>query len=115
VDFGRPYGTYWRAGARLERALMVAGERTEAEGPMMATDETLYALLRACAELSSAQALVDQQPDRTTAPRDYAMGKVVGAFRAFEGAAKALKAPQVVTIRLSPVGYLKTPPLGDCN
>lgn len=66
------------------------------------TVEIFYRLLRACAELSAAQAALDQQPDRATQPRDYAMAKVIAVFREFEADAKALKEPQAITIRLTP-------------
>ncbi len=51
--------------------------------------ETVHALLRAAAELSREQSLLDQDPERTTVPRDYAVTKVITAFRAFEAGAKA--------------------------
>jgi len=42
--------------------------------------ETVHALLRAAAELSREQSLLDQDPERTTAPRDHTMQKAVAAF-----------------------------------
>jgi len=35
-------------------------------------EEAVRAILKACAELSAAQAALDHTPDATTAPRDYA-------------------------------------------
>lgn len=64
--------------------------------------ETVHALLRAAAELSREQSLLDQDRERTTAPRDYAMQKAVAAFREFEAAAKASKLPLTIKIRLTP-------------
>src|SRR5271155_5854581 len=55
--------------------------------------ETVHALLRATAELSREQSLLDQDPERTTAPRDHATQKAVAAFREFEAGAKASKLP----------------------
>ena len=64
--------------------------------------ETVHALLRAAAELSREQSLLDQDPERTTAPRDHAMQKAVAAFREFEAGAKAARKPLAITIRLTP-------------
>ncbi len=64
--------------------------------------ETVHALLRAAAELTREQTLVDQDPERTTAPRDYAMQKAVAAFREFEAGVKASKFPLTISIRLTP-------------
>jgi hypothetical protein len=64
--------------------------------------ETVHALLRAAAELSREQSLLDQNPERTTAPRDHAMQKAVAAFREFEAGAKAARKPLAITIRLTP-------------
>jgi hypothetical protein len=64
--------------------------------------ETVHALLRAVAELSREQTLLDQDPERTTAPRDHAMQKAVAAFREFEAGAKAARKPLAITIRLTP-------------
>jgi len=64
--------------------------------------ETVHALLRAAAELSREQSLLDQDPERTTVPRDYAVTKVITAFRAFEAGAKAARKPLAITIRLTP-------------
>ena len=50
-----------------------------------------HALLRAVAELSREQTLLDQDPERTTAPRDHAMQKAVAAFREFEAGANGQK------------------------
>jgi len=64
--------------------------------------ETVHALLRAAADLSREQSLLDQDPERTTAPRDYAVTKVITAFRAFEAGAKAITGPLTIKIRLTP-------------
>ena len=64
--------------------------------------ETVHALLRAAAELSREQSLLDQDPERTTAPRDHAMQKAVAAFREFEAGAKGITGPRTISIRLTP-------------
>ena len=64
--------------------------------------ETVHALLRAAAELSREQSLLDQDPERTTAPRDHAMQKAVAAFREFEAGVKASELPSPISIRLTP-------------
>jgi len=48
-------------------------------------------ILKALAELSSAQAALDLDRERDNAPRDHAMHKAVAAFRTFEAGAKAVK------------------------
>ena len=60
--------------------------------------ETVHALLRAAAELSREQSLLDQDPERTTAPRD-AVQKAVAAFREFEAGVKASKLSLTISIR----------------
>ena len=64
--------------------------------------EAVRAILKALAELSSAQAALDLDPERDHVPRDHAMHKAVAAFRAFEAGAKAIKTPLRITISLSP-------------
>ena len=64
--------------------------------------ESVYALLRAARELSDAQAALDRDHELTTAPRDFAMTKVIEAFGAFAIGAQAAKKPLAITIRLSP-------------
>ena len=54
-------------------------------------EETVRAILKACAELSAAQAALDRTPDATTAPRDYAVTKVIEAFNRFAAGAQAAK------------------------
>jgi len=63
--------------------------------------EAVHALLRAAAELSREQSLLDQDPERIMAPRDHAMQKAVAAFREFEAGVKASKLPLTISIRLS--------------
>ena len=65
--------------------------------------ETVHALLRAAAELSREQSLLDKDRERTTAPRDHALQKTVSAFREFEAEAKAITGPLTIKIRLTPV------------
>ena len=64
--------------------------------------DSIYAILRAAGELSREQAACDQDRERTTAPRDFAAGKVVSAFREFEAGAKAIKTPVRITVTLTP-------------
>jgi hypothetical protein len=64
--------------------------------------EAVRAILKALAELSSAQATLDLDHERDHAPRDHAMHNAVAAFRAFEAGAKTLKTPLRITISLSP-------------
>ena len=64
--------------------------------------EAVRAILKALAELSSAQTTLDLDPERDHAPRDHAMHKAVAAFREFEAGAKAVKTPVRITISLSP-------------
>jgi|GEM_PF-2432345 hypothetical protein len=64
--------------------------------------DAVPAILRGLAELSAAQAALDLDPERATAPRDYAMNKTVAAFRQFEAGAKSIKGPLSITIRLTP-------------
>jgi hypothetical protein len=65
-------------------------------------EEAVRAILRACAELSAAQAICDQDREQDTAPRDYAMRKVVEAFNRFAASAKASTKPLTIKITLSP-------------
>ena len=64
--------------------------------------ETVHALLRAAAQLSHEQSLLDLDPERDHALRDYAMQKAVAAFRQFEAGVKASKLPLTISIRLTP-------------
>ena len=64
--------------------------------------EAVRAILKALAELSAAQATLDQNPEQTTAPRDHYARKAVAAFRQFEAAAKSSKIPLTISIRLTP-------------
>jgi hypothetical protein len=64
--------------------------------------EAVRSILRALAELSAAQAALDQNPEQTTAPRDHYARKAVAAFRQFEAAAKSSKRPVTISIRLTP-------------
>jgi hypothetical protein len=64
--------------------------------------EAVRAILKALAELSSAQAALDLDAERDQVPRDHAMHKAVSAFRAFEAGAKAVKTPVRITISLRP-------------
>lgn len=80
-----------------------AAQNAAVESGAMATDEigeAVYAILRAAAQLSSAQARLDTTPDLTPAERDHAAGRVVECFRRFETAAKAAPKPVAVTVRL---------------
>jgi hypothetical protein len=62
----------------------------------------MMAILKASAELSTAQAALDATPDLTTAPRDHAARKVVEAFNRFAAGAQAAKKPLTIKITLSP-------------
>jgi hypothetical protein len=64
--------------------------------------EAVRSILRALAELSAAQAALDQDPEQATAPRDHYARKAVAAFRQFEAAAKSSKSPLTISIRLTP-------------
>jgi hypothetical protein len=64
--------------------------------------EALYAVLKAAATLSAAQARLAATPDLATAERDHATQKVCDAFRRFETTARATREPLAVTIRLDP-------------
>ncbi len=64
--------------------------------------DTVHAILRAVAELSREQAALDQDRERTTAPRDHALQKTVTAFREFEAGAKRITGPLTIKIRLTP-------------
>jgi hypothetical protein len=60
----------------------------------------MMAILKASAELTTAQAALDTTPDLTTAPRDHAARKVCDAFRQFESGAKAITKPTRISITL---------------
>lgn len=62
--------------------------------------EAVYAVLRAAAQLSAAQARLDQQPDLAHAERDHAAGRVIEHFRRFEAAAKTARKPLTVRVTL---------------
>lgn len=62
--------------------------------------EAVYAILKAAGQLSNAQARLATTPDLAPAERDYAMARVVDAFRAFEIAARAARKPLTVRITL---------------
>jgi len=64
--------------------------------------ETVRRILVAVAELSREQAALDQDRERTTAPRDHALQKTVTAFREFEASAKMITGPLTIKIRLTP-------------
>jgi hypothetical protein len=64
--------------------------------------EAVRSILRALAKLSAARAALDQDPEQATAPRDHYARKAVAAFRQFEAAAKSIKNPLTISIRLSP-------------
>ena len=64
--------------------------------------EAVRSILQELAELSAAQAALDQSPEQTTAPRDYYARKAVEAFRRFEAGAKGIKSPLTISIRLTP-------------
>ena len=64
--------------------------------------ETVQALLRAAAELSREQTLLDQDPERAPAARDYVVRKLVEAFKRFEVGAQAAKKPLTIKITLKP-------------
>ena len=70
--------------------------------------EAVRTILKALAELSSAQAALDLDPERDHAPRDYAMQKAIAAFRQFETGAKSIKGPLTISIRLTPTGNALT-------
>ena len=70
--------------------------------------EAVRSILRALAELSAAQAALDQNPEQATAPRDHYARKAVAAFRQFEAAAKSSKSPLTISIRLTPTGNALT-------
>ena len=64
--------------------------------------EAVGAILRASAELSREQDLLDQDAERAPAARDYAVRKLVEAFKRFEVGAQAAKKPLTIKITLSP-------------
>ncbi len=53
------------------------------------------------AELPTAQSALDRHHELATAPRDFAVTKVIEAFNRFAASAKAAKKPLAITIRLS--------------
>ena len=65
-------------------------------------EEADRAILRACAELSAAQAAHGRDHELTTTPRDHAMTKVIEAFNRFAASAKASTKPLTIKITLSP-------------
>ena len=62
--------------------------RTATNAGMSDIEEAVRAILKACAELSAAQAALDRTPDTTTAPRDHAVTKVIEAFNRFAAGAR---------------------------
>lgn len=58
--------------------------------------------MRAAGELSRTQAVLDQDRERDTAPRDFAVQKLVSAFRDFERGAQSITHPTRVSIVLTP-------------
>ena len=76
--------------------------RTATNAGMSDIEEAVRAILKACAELSAAQAALDRTPDTTTAPRDHAVTKVIEAFNRFAAGAQAAKKPLAIKITLSP-------------
>ena len=76
--------------------------RTATNAGMSDIEEAVRAILKACAELSAAQAALDQKPDATTAPRDYAVTKVIEAFNRFAAGAQAARKPLAIKITLTP-------------
>jgi hypothetical protein len=64
-------------------------------------EEAVRAILKASAELSAAQAALDRDHELTTAPRDFAVTKVIEAFNRFAAGAQAAKKPLAITISLS--------------
>ena len=65
-------------------------------------EEAVRAILKACAELSAAHAALDHKPDATTAPRDYAVTKVIEAFNRFAAGAQAARKPLAIKNTLTP-------------
>ena len=76
--------------------------RTATNAGMSDIEEAVRAILKACAELSAAQAALDHKPDATTAPRDYAVTKVIEAFNRFAAGAQAARKPLAIKITLTP-------------
>ena len=76
--------------------------RTATNAGMSDIEEAVRAILKACAELSAAQAALDHKPDATTAPRDYAVTKVNEAFNRFAAGAQAARKPLAIKITLTP-------------
>ena len=64
--------------------------------------ESVRAILKACAELSAAQAAIDRDHELTIVPRDHAVTKVIEAFNRFAAGAQAAKKPLRISITLSP-------------
>ena len=87
------------AGPNVERRTVVP-ERS-GDGLKAELSEAL-GILRALAELSAAQAVLDQNPEQATAPRDHYARQAVEAFRRFEAGAKSSKSPLTISIRLTP-------------
>jgi hypothetical protein len=59
--------------------------RTATNAGMSDIEEAVRAILKACAELSAAQAALDHKTDATTAPRDYAVTKVHRGVQSVRG------------------------------
>jgi len=76
--------------------------RTATNAGMSDIEEAVRAILKACAELSAAQAALDHKPDATTAPRDYAVTKVIEAFYRSAAGAQAARKPLAIKITLTP-------------
>ena len=87
---------------RRRRQNLKPATRTATNAGMSDIEEAVRAILKACAELSAAQAALDRTPDATTAPRDYAVTKVIEAFNRFAAGAQAAKKPLAIKITLSP-------------
>ena len=77
-------------------------------GTQAELSEAVRSILRALAELSAAQAALDQDPEQATAPRDHYARKAVAAFRQFEAAAKSSKSALTISIRLTPAAIALT-------
>ena len=70
--------------------------------------ESVRAILKACAELSAAQAAIDRDHELTIVPRDHAVTKVIEAFNRFAAGAQAAKKPLRISITLSPTASSKS-------
>ncbi len=65
-------------------------------------EEAVRAILKACAELSAAQAALGHKPVATKAPRDYAVTKVIEAFNRSAAGAQAARKQLAIKITLTP-------------